>query len=464
VRLSLVTLVLAGCAAAPTAAPVARELPKAPDTTTFASDPTACTDDCSYAGNGQCDDGSPGAATTLCAAGTDCDDCSGHGGGGEGEPEEMVLAPVDEGVCSNECTFAHDGECDDGGPGSDYSVCVFGSDCGDCGPRGGSDAGDPPASDPFADLCAAGDSVEECMDELWRLELEEAPCPEAVSGGTCDAGGDGYYSYTGELAGVGTVMACVGGQLKLAGRRALENRVANAMLVAAGVTAVATPVLPDEAVLAVGSTVVRIGGLAWDLRGIWACRGQAVRAVRGILSELWAMGWSAWRTVLGYARAIQAAMSSSVAHEAAIDLEGTEEEAEEGAPAGALSYPETASCELACEDINARYHDHCDVLPRDGAIIHVNHCFDVFSCDALTNLTENAERCGMGRLWSGEICYGGDWDDGHWRQLVDTAELFRNCWLQGFSLGCDGFPTQDPPNADEIMPGDPRGHYEYYCR
>eukprot|EP00935_MAST-01C_sp_MAST-1C-sp1_P000039 g39.t1 len=56
--------------------------------------------------------------------------------------------------CNDECQYALDGKCDDGGPGSTYSSCAFGSDCSDCGARGGSptpvpianweDMGDPP--------------------------------------------------------------------------------------------------------------------------------------------------------------------------------------------------------------------------------------------------------------------------------------------------------------------------------
>ena len=61
---------------------------------------------------------------------------------------------VDEGVpgalCSETCNYAIDGLCDDGGPGHEYnydeyydfsqryrSTCDLGSDCTDCGPRGG---------------------------------------------------------------------------------------------------------------------------------------------------------------------------------------------------------------------------------------------------------------------------------------------------------------------------------------
>ncbi len=37
--------------------------------------------------------------------------------------------------CNNTCRYANDGDCDDGGPGSDYDLCDFGSDCTDCGAR-----------------------------------------------------------------------------------------------------------------------------------------------------------------------------------------------------------------------------------------------------------------------------------------------------------------------------------------
>lgn len=36
--------------------------------------------------------------------------------------------------CTDECSrFSRDGDCDDGGPGSQYSLCDFGTDCTDCG-------------------------------------------------------------------------------------------------------------------------------------------------------------------------------------------------------------------------------------------------------------------------------------------------------------------------------------------
>ena len=38
-------------------------------------------------------------------------------------------------ICETSCSFSSDDECDDGGYGSDYSVCAPGSDCDDCGYR-----------------------------------------------------------------------------------------------------------------------------------------------------------------------------------------------------------------------------------------------------------------------------------------------------------------------------------------
>ena len=47
-------------------------------------------------------------------------------------------------ACGNTCVDAFDGWCDDGGPGSDYSICSLGSDCADCGfrPTGGGGVSD----------------------------------------------------------------------------------------------------------------------------------------------------------------------------------------------------------------------------------------------------------------------------------------------------------------------------------
>jgi len=50
-------------------------------------------------------------------------------------PSPPPLSPL--GVCVDDpnCPHLNDGDCDDGGPGSDYDICDFGGDCSDCGTR-----------------------------------------------------------------------------------------------------------------------------------------------------------------------------------------------------------------------------------------------------------------------------------------------------------------------------------------
>merc|ERR1719473_1869426 len=67
---------------------------------------------CSWAFDGSCDDGGTGSEYSMCAPGTDKADCG-----------------------DNSCSAARDGDCDDGGWGAEYSVCSIGSDCADCGSR-----------------------------------------------------------------------------------------------------------------------------------------------------------------------------------------------------------------------------------------------------------------------------------------------------------------------------------------
>lgn len=59
-------------------------------------------------------------------------------------------------LCANTCDgllltegnvdWSSDGGCDDGGPGSHYDACAFGTDCADCGPRAAPPAQPPPPS------------------------------------------------------------------------------------------------------------------------------------------------------------------------------------------------------------------------------------------------------------------------------------------------------------------------------
>ena len=128
-----------------------------------------CTNECEYAHDGDCDDGGPGSDYSLCEYGTDCADCGPRpadreeAGDSDGAAGLGSLEGADEGVieehgesspepdedgmlCTNTCRHAHDGDCDDGGPDSDYDLCEYGTDCADCGPRPADEAPEDGAS------------------------------------------------------------------------------------------------------------------------------------------------------------------------------------------------------------------------------------------------------------------------------------------------------------------------------
>ncbi|MFZ4738237.1 MAG: CHAP domain-containing protein [Bradymonadia bacterium] len=66
------------------------------------------------------------------------DVCEDGRGGGDGWGEDVPEAeapPRAHPVCIDACEWAGDGECDDGGPGALYAACELGTDCSDCGER-----------------------------------------------------------------------------------------------------------------------------------------------------------------------------------------------------------------------------------------------------------------------------------------------------------------------------------------
>ena len=97
---------------------------------------STCSDLCVWAGDGQCDDGGPRAASDACKLGSDCADC-----GGRAPPEIPRPEPSsdDQGGCHETCRFSHDEACDDGGPGAAWAGCGLGTDCADCGQRAAAD-------------------------------------------------------------------------------------------------------------------------------------------------------------------------------------------------------------------------------------------------------------------------------------------------------------------------------------
>ena len=99
----------------------------------FSRSQNNCTNTCQHANDGECDDGRTNAHTSLCAAGTDCNDCGPVGRAFNRGGSGATGAAAGSG-CTNTCQHANDGECDDGRPGSITSLCGAGTDCADCGP------------------------------------------------------------------------------------------------------------------------------------------------------------------------------------------------------------------------------------------------------------------------------------------------------------------------------------------
>eukprot|EP01061_Rhynchopus_euleeides_P018238 TRINITY_DN30149_c0_g2_i5.p1 TRINITY_DN30149_c0_g2~~TRINITY_DN30149_c0_g2_i5.p1 ORF type:complete len:692 (+),score=96.94 TRINITY_DN30149_c0_g2_i5:48-2123(+) len=97
-----------------------------------------CRDSCPlWNRDGVCQDGGDASSSQLCSLGTDCSDC------GERVELETATSPttpapprVAFSVCNSHCqALSGDGVCDDGGEGSRTSLCGYGTDCADCGPR-----------------------------------------------------------------------------------------------------------------------------------------------------------------------------------------------------------------------------------------------------------------------------------------------------------------------------------------
>ena len=69
----------------------------------------------------------------MCIYGTDCVDCGPRTA--TAPPRPPPPPPARSVGCSNTCDSFDDGKCDDGGVGAVYSECAGGTDCTDCGPR-----------------------------------------------------------------------------------------------------------------------------------------------------------------------------------------------------------------------------------------------------------------------------------------------------------------------------------------
>eukprot|EP00966_Prymnesium_polylepis_P123316 2851238-Prymnesium_polylepis.3 len=91
---------------------------------------------CDYIDDGDCDDGGPGSEYSMCDYGHDCNDCKGRAPAAPPLAAPPPRRPLLNYVCRNSCRYIDDGDCDDGGPGSEHSACNYGYDCNDCGDRG----------------------------------------------------------------------------------------------------------------------------------------------------------------------------------------------------------------------------------------------------------------------------------------------------------------------------------------
>ena len=129
-----------------------------------------------------------------------------HGHNPHGHHPHSPLHFFSAGLCTNTCQYAFDSDCDDGGPGAQYTACSLGTDCVDCGPRSSSHGHTPhglsphshhphtphihyppppPPSPPYSPPPSSDGSTD--VDLISARELE----PYAYPGGPLDA-------YTGE--------------------------------------------------------------------------------------------------------------------------------------------------------------------------------------------------------------------------------------------------------------------------
>jgi len=109
-------------------------------------------------------------------------------------------------LCTNTCTYANDGDCDDGGPNSDYSLCAYGTDCGDCGPRPATSAADAgtgpeptPTVDWFTTPCSEMGGQLTAAGACGIVYTSDADCPPDTECSTNDVWSAFYCEVTSEV-------------------------------------------------------------------------------------------------------------------------------------------------------------------------------------------------------------------------------------------------------------------------
>jgi hypothetical protein len=170
-----------------------------------------CSDTCTSAKDGSCDDGGDANAYDGCALGTDCTDCGPRLGGfqycsntcatannGVCEDGTGTVKPTCDfgtdcndckpmlGLCSDDCVHHDDGVCDDGGLNAADYYCAFGTDCADCSGRFGG-RGQSKCDGTTGTHCTPNGDV---LEDYWYLAsgCECADC--AWDSGPLDCGND----------------------------------------------------------------------------------------------------------------------------------------------------------------------------------------------------------------------------------------------------------------------------------
>ncbi|MCG3137652.1 MAG: hypothetical protein HJJLKODD_01501 [Phycisphaerae bacterium] len=115
------------------------------------------------------------AVNPPCSAPQTCNEaanvCEGDlGGGGGGGGGSGGGGPPSGELCLETCPYSGDGECDDGGPGSTFAACFYGTDCADCGER--------TSYETNADMCA---DIQQCCPAQQGDLLCQITCPETDS-------------------------------------------------------------------------------------------------------------------------------------------------------------------------------------------------------------------------------------------------------------------------------------------
>ncbi len=152
-----------------------------------------CLNTCQYRNDRECDDGRPGAHTSLCPRGSDCNDC---GPVGRAFRRGGVAA-----AGNNSCQHANDNECDDGRPGSHTSLCARGTDENDCRRLGGGAAvaaganSCQHANDNECDDGRPGSNTSLCARGTDENDCRNVAAPGA-GGGAAGAGGGGACTNT----------------------------------------------------------------------------------------------------------------------------------------------------------------------------------------------------------------------------------------------------------------------------